>query len=54
MRGDTLACVAHVGVYKERLERIGARTACAVSALDRNLYYFKVWVDEFARACLGE
>ena len=34
MRGDTLACVAHAGVYKKRLERIGARTACAVSALE--------------------
>ena len=37
LRGDPLACVTRAGAYKDRLARTGARKACAVSALNRNL-----------------
>ena len=53
LRGDPLACVTYTIAYKDRLARTGARKACAMSVQARNLFYFKVWVDEFVRTYLG-
>ena len=54
LRGSPLAYVTRAGVHKDRLARTGALKACAVSALARKLEYFRVWVDEFPCAHLGE